>query len=134
MPPRSKTTNDCQSRSAAALARPTRRAPTVQRTERKNQAMAKVEFKAKVETVYNHDDTIAFKRIKVPALSRNHCDMNAFRQHPKYGGFANSDLFPSILRRATSAMNLGNYIRLDQIPAAVNVDTSGFLARVSFDL
>lgn len=94
--------------------------------------MAKIEFRAKVETVYNVDDTIAFLRVKVPALKRNHCDMAAFRTHPKFGGFANSDMFPNILARVRRD-RLGEYVRLDAIPEGVQVDTSGYLALVSLE-
>ena len=95
--------------------------------------MATISFKAKPETVYNMDDTVAFQRIKVPTLVRGHCDMNAFRKHPKFGGLANSDLFRNILAKIRRE-RLGEYIRLDRIPEGVNVDTSGFLANVSIDV
>ena len=94
--------------------------------------MARIEFKAKPETIYNHDMSVAYQRIKVPELTRSHCDMNAFRQHPKFRGLANSDLFPNVLRRI-KADRLGDYVRLDKIPQGVAVDTNGFLAKVSID-
>ena len=94
--------------------------------------MAQIEFRAKVEQIYNMDDTPAFQRIKVPALDRKHCDMNAFRKHPKFGGFANSDLFRNVLTKIRRE-RLGEYIRLDRVPEGVKIDTSGFLAVVSFD-
>jgi hypothetical protein len=96
--------------------------------------MAKIEFKAKVQTVLNaHNDEVAYSYIDVPQFKRNHCDMNAFRTHPKYGGFANSDLFPAMLARIRRDVFGGNPLRLDAIPAGVTVDTTGFLARVTFD-
>ena len=94
--------------------------------------MASIEFRAKVETIYNMDDTVAFQRIKVPTLDRKHCDMAAFRKHPKFGGFANSDMFKNVLARIKRD-RLGDYVRLDRIPEGVTVDTSGFLALVSLD-
>jgi hypothetical protein len=94
--------------------------------------MARIEFKAKTETVYNIDDTVAYQRVKVPKLERRHCDMNAFRKHQKYGGWANSDLFPGFLARVRNE-RLGDFIRLDRIPEGVSVDTSGFLAVVSLE-
>ena len=94
--------------------------------------MASIEFRAKVETIYNMDDTVAFQRIKVPTLDRKHCDMAAFRKHPKFGGLANSDLFKNVLARIKRD-RLGDYVRLDRIPEGVTVDTSGFLALVSLD-
>lgn len=100
--------------------------------------MSRVTFRAKVETMFNPDDTPAYKRIKVPEFTQSHCDMNAFRRSPRFSGLANSNMFPAILKRASrAALGLGDYfqhIRLDAIPSGVTVDTSGFLAVVSFDL
>ena len=92
--------------------------------------MAKISFKAKIHTVYTVDDAVAYHCIKVPELTRKHCDMDAFRRHPKYGSYANSDLFPGMLRRIRKD-KLGDIIRLDKVPDGVTVDTSGFLAVVS---
>lgn len=95
--------------------------------------MAKIQFRAKVETIYNMDETVAYRRVKVPTLTRSHCDMNAFRSHKKYGSYANSDLFPGMLKRI-KADRTGDYIRLDRVPEGVTVDTSGYLAYVAFDV
>lgn len=95
--------------------------------------MARIEFRAKVETIYNMDDTIAFQRVKVPALGSKHCDMPAFRKHARFGGYANSDLFRNVLSKIRRE-KFGDYIRLDRIPEDVTVDTSGFLAVVSLDV
>lgn len=59
--------------------------------------------------------------------------MNAFRTHPRYGGLANSDLFPGVLARIRKE-RLGDKIRLDAIPEGVGVDTSKFLAVVTIDV
>lgn len=93
--------------------------------------MPNIEFKAKVNRVYNHDDTLAWRYVKVPAITRSHCDMPAFRSHTRFGGLANSDLFPAILKRALAALAVKETIRLDQVPAGVTIDESGFLARVT---
>lgn len=95
--------------------------------------MAHIQFRAKIITVYNIDDTVAYKYIPVPTLGRHHCDMNAFRQHRKYGGFANSDLFTGMLKRIRSEVT-GDKIRLDAIPENVTVDVSNFLATVTFNV
>ena len=96
--------------------------------------MAKIQFKAKVEKIYS-SDIVAYSRIKIPELGRNHCDMAAFRSHSKYGSYANSDLFAGILKRIRSELFQGKeYIRLDSIPESVSVDTAGFLAVVSFNV
>jgi len=96
--------------------------------------MAQVQFKAKIERIKNMDGSLAYERIKVPSLTRSHCDMPAFRSHKHFATFANSDMFPSMLHRAAAHYGVQNYIRLDRIPAGVAIDASGFLARVSFDL
>ena len=96
--------------------------------------MATVSFKAKPETIHNADGSVSFQRVKVPALSRKHCDMAAFRDHPKLGVYANSDLFDSALRRSLTPLGIGAYIRLDRIPPGVAIDASGFLASVTIDI
>jgi len=93
---------------------------------------AKITFKGKVETLRYVDNTVASVRIKVPTLERRHCDMNAMRQHPKYGSYANSDLFPAMLARIKNE-RLGEYIKLDAIPEWVTVNQEGFLAVVTVE-
>lgn len=97
--------------------------------------MARIQFKAKPRAVWNATgETIEFHIIDVPTLTRKHCDMNAFRSHPKYGAYANSDLFPAmLLRLKTSITKPGGWLRVDQLPANVTIDTSGFLATVTIE-
>lgn len=95
--------------------------------------MAKIRFKAKAEQIYNPDDSPAFRLVRVPVLTRAHCDMNAFRAHARFGPYANSDLFPNLLAKIRRE-RLGESIRLDRIPEGVDVDSSGFLAIVSLDV
>jgi len=95
--------------------------------------MATIQFRAKVETVYNVDDSPAYQMVRVPQLRRAHCDMPAFRRHAKFGGLANSDLFPNVLNRIRRE-RLGDMLRLDKLPPGVEVDTSGFLARVALEV
>jgi len=95
---------------------------------------AKIEFKGKPETIYNVDLTPAYQRIKVPELQRGHCDMNAFRAHPNFGPYANSDLFPGMLARIKRE-RLGDFIRLDrELPAGVVVTHGPFLSTVSIEV
>jgi hypothetical protein len=75
---------------------------------------------------------VLYRFIQVPTLARRHCNMPAFRKHPKFGGLANSDLFPNILARIRrDVTQAGGYIRLDRLPPNVTVDCSGFLAVVT---
>lgn len=96
--------------------------------------MPTISFKAKIETVYNSDDTVAWQWLKVPAIARRHCDMNAFRTDAKYGSYANSDLFTSMLKRALKDAGVKDYIKLHEAPACVAIDASGFLARVTITI
>ena len=96
--------------------------------------MARIEFKAKVQTMWNMDDTIAYTYIQVPQLDRKHCDMHAFRTHEKYGGLANSDLFKGVLKGIRARFFKDGWLRLNSVPDGVLVDTSGFLAKVTIDV
>lgn len=96
--------------------------------------MPTVTFKAKARDChYVGEDAPRYQYVEVPALTRAHCDMAAFRSHPRFGSYANSDLFPSILKRALSAAGVGSRIRLDEIPPSVTV-TPGFLHVVTISV
>lgn len=92
---------------------------------------ATIEFKAKAHNVLDSMGTPAYVMIDVPELKRNHCDMSAFRKHPRYGGLANSDLFGNALKRIKSDVAPAGFIRTDRLPTNVTVDMSGFLAKVT---
>lgn len=96
--------------------------------------MATIRFKGKVQTMYYVDDTVAYEYVHVPEFDRKHCDMAAFRSHPKYGAYANSDLFKGTLRRIRSDVFGGRPLKLNEIPEGVHVDTSGFLAVVTMEV
>jgi len=96
--------------------------------------MPSITFKAKVQTVYNMDDTVAWQFVKVPKITRSHCDMNAFRNHPKFGSYANSDLFQNLINRQLKLACVGENIRLDKIPDGVEIDMTGFLAEVTINI
>lgn len=93
--------------------------------------MATITFKAKVQTMYNMDDTEAYKFISVPQFKTSHADRESFRKHPKYSGLVNSDLFQNVLSRIRRDTIKNDMVRLDQLPANVSVDASGFLAVVT---
>lgn len=88
-------------------------------------------FKAKPQELHCPEGIRLF--VKVPELTRRHVDMHLARTHPRFGGYANSDLFPSMLRRC-AAVPPGKVIYLDALPPGVAVDTSGFLAAVTLDV
>ncbi len=97
---------------------------------------ATVIFRAKVRPVYDpKTDEVAFRDVAVPVFARRHCNMDAWRRHPKFGGLANSDLLPNILARIRADLvGYGSTIRLDRLPAGVTVDESDFLATVTITL
>lgn len=96
--------------------------------------MPNIQIKAKVKKVYFTDNTLAYECVPIPDFKTIHCDMHAFRTSQAYGSYANSTLFPSMLKGIKSHFAPKGYIRLDQIPDGVTVDTTGFLAVVSFDV
>jgi hypothetical protein len=96
---------------------------------------AHIQFRAKVTDLFYVSGESAGKRIQVPTLKRCHCDMREFRQHPKYGSYANSDLFEGMLRGIRSSLfGESGVLKLDSIPDGVTVDTSGFLAQVTIEV
>ena len=97
--------------------------------------MARITFKAKVQEMGNCSGGVAYRYVTVPKLECKHCDMAAFRSHPKFGGYANSDLFPGMLARIASGLKAGSLgLRLDRLPPNVTVDESGFLAVVAVEV
>lgn len=95
---------------------------------------ARITFRAKPDRVLNMDGTLAWEQVKVPKLERRHCTMDAFRRHPRYGSYANSDLFPAMLARIAKERAPHGYLRLDRLPEGVEVDRSAFLAVVTFSV
>lgn len=96
--------------------------------------MPQVSFKAKIDDIHYADGSLAYRMVKVPALKRHHCDMGAFRSHKRFGSYANSDLFHSMLARAVKEAGVGQVIKTTAIPPCVTIDASGFLAVVTIEL
>lgn len=100
--------------------------------------MATITFRTKPYdaegAVYTDDAPDPHKRVSVPELTRKHCDMDAFRRHPKYTSYANSDLFQNILVGIRRKVAPNGYLRLDRLPEGVSVDASGFLAKVTIEV
>ncbi len=104
--------------------------------------MATIKFKAKAETCYCASTGKALYRyVQFPVLRRSHCDMGAFRTHPRFGSYANSDMFAGMLSRirsdilaATRGIHSG-VLRLDvALPDNVKIDESGFLVVVTIEV
>lgn len=97
--------------------------------------MAGIQFKGKVREMRCADNSLAYRYVAIPELGRQHCDMAAFRSHPKYRDYANSDLFHGILARIKAKVfGPSNRLKLNAIPDGVDVDESGFLAVVTLDV
>ena len=96
--------------------------------------MATITFKAKINSVYTHDDKLSYGYIKVPIFKKHHCDMNAFRQHRKYGSFVNSNIFNNLLARLHRQYFPQGILKLHNIPDGVAVDSSGFLTTVTIEV
>lgn len=112
---------------------PVQRMPAT-RPERKPAALC-LKFKTKLQATEYSDGTTKREFYNVPAFTRNHCEnLQAFRTSKRFGGYANSDLFPAILRRAVNALGFGSRLYLDSIPDNVTVDNRGFLAVVTIAL
>jgi hypothetical protein len=92
---------------------------------------ATITFKAKAQELANADGSIAYRFVSVPQFTRSHCDMQAFRNHPKFGGYANSDLFPAMLARIRREIVSGGLgLRLDQLPDNVQANEKGLLTEI----
>lgn len=96
--------------------------------------MATIRYRTKPMPVEYPEGGHAFTQINVPQLTRSHCDMNAFRKHPRYRSYANSDLFPSMLARIRKQVAPHGWFKLEDPPAGVTVDASGFLAVVTIEV
>lgn len=96
-----------------------------------------IEFKGKVTKHGFYDknlDYIMKDCVKIPVFTRSHCNMQKFRDHPKYGTWANSDLFPNVLagiRR--DIFGESDYLDLEKLPANVTVKL-GFFVVVTINL
>ena len=93
--------------------------------------MSTIQFKSKIKIMYNVDNTVCYTYLSVPEFNRKHCNMHEFRISSKYGGFANSDLFKSMLKRIRSDTFKNGILRLDSIPDNVYIDSTGFLSIVT---
>ena len=75
------------------------------------------------------------KFLSIPKFKRVHVDMAAARRSKRFGSYANSDLFPALLSKVRREwFGDRNWLWLNELPEGVDVDTSGFLAVVSFDV
>lgn len=93
--------------------------------------MPQIRWKVKPQILENGDVFV-----RIPAkFKKHHCDMDAFRRSPKYGPYANSDLFPSILMRIRKqAVGIQDGFFLSKTPQNITVEQTGFLWNVTLDV
>ena len=92
-----------------------------------------ITFKAKLKTSYYTDNTIHKQGYQIPKITHNHCDMDYFRNHSRYGAYANSNLFLQMINNAVSK-NIGKFININNIPENVTIDDTGFLSTITITL
>jgi hypothetical protein len=71
--------------------------------------------------------------VRVPDITKMHCDMNAFRNSKKFGSWANSDLFTAIVKRELRNLDIGKFIDIDNLPDYISIKP-GFLTVTTIDL
>lgn len=95
--------------------------------------MATIKFKTKMEVM---EDTRLEKDIKtwnIPKIKKHHCNMNEFRSHSKFGGYANSDLFLQIVNGIVKKLFPLGFLREDDLLDIVEI-REGFLSIITIDL
>lgn len=114
--------------------------------------MATIEFKAKIEKLYDYDDNVIDELIFVPILERKHCDMDSFRKSRIYGAYANSDLFSDILHNIRERIGQDayepmkkrygmnerrinkRYLKLSDLPNNVTIEKGSLLTKVKIEV
>ena len=91
-----------------------------------------IKFKAKHVISVRDEDWRAL--LKIPAITRKHCDMAAARASKRFGMYANSDMFESMVRGLLRKQYPTGYIDRDEPPAGVRVIPGSMLCTVIIDL
>lgn len=92
-----------------------------------------VTFKTKPVRYQDLGDLQYYDYIKIPKITRNHCNMAAFRTSKRFGGYANSDLFPAMINGAVKKIIPKGKFRTDQTPEGVTIEP-GYLSTVTITL
>lgn len=92
-----------------------------------------VTFKGKPAKRWSADTGAEYLALAVPRIESRHCDMHAFRASRRFGGLANSDMFPAMIQRAVREI-VGERIRLADVPAGVTVAPGSLLHTVTITL
>lgn len=90
--------------------------------------MAVIKFKGKIKKIQDKEF------IKIPELTRAHCDMQAFRIHKIYGWASNSELFLSVLKRIKKEVfGESRFLDINNLPENIKV-IKGFLTTIIIDI
>lgn len=93
-----------------------------------------VVFKGKIRDMHNVNGTLSYRYIPIKKTISK-----ADYIHPagtnRHAGYYNSNLFISMIKRGMlEVIGTAEKIKMEQLPAGVSVDTSGFLAEVNICL
>lgn len=94
--------------------------------------MAKIQFKGKATKLWISDDQFIME-VKIPKLTRNHCDMSAFRDHGKYRSYANSVLFEGMINGEIKKLYPAGYVRLNKLTDNTTI-SEGYLTQVTIEI
>ena len=97
-------------------------------------AKPQIVFKSKIIPQRNRDGSVAYEIVPFPMLRRSHCDMDWFRRSRAFRNFADTTMFPYILKDVLEPMGVTEnreWVRLDQLPAGMTVERDGDVATVS---
>lgn len=90
--------------------------------------MATIKIKAKL-----HEGGISGAFYCLPIFHKSHCNMAEFRAHSRYGAFANSDIFPSVLARIRRDIaGDSGILYAGNLPENVSIER-GFLDTITID-
>ena len=92
--------------------------------------MLTITFTVKMKPVYFVDGSLAWEGAPLPKKLASYADRDAFRQSRRFGAYANSDLFESILQREVKRLGVSSYLKLGQLPECVTVETA-FMSTVT---
>ena len=92
-----------------------------------------ITFKGKVKPVYFIDGSLAWEGLPLPKKLSPYANKSAFRTSKRFGSYANSDLFESILQREIKRLGVRDYLRIGSLPDCVTIEL-GFLATVTITI
>ncbi len=96
--------------------------------------MGTIVFAGKIQKQTDPNSKITHEYVRIPVIARQHIVINSFRNHPKYGFYANSTVLFSMIEKDLESMFPDHWIRLNDLPPNVSVTHNGFIAEVSITI